>query len=301
MKRNSIIAVIILGVCMCLTLTACNYPDVVEIQPSQTAFLIPMMNNTTNQGKFQSEEFLIKNLVASKRILVEKEWVSGNGYMPIARVIIVERKPETREWTESEKNGTSSTNEGLIAESKESIGFMARANCSAQIDESDAPKFLYRYNNKPLKEVMDTEIRAMIESKFVEECSKRTLDEIISNKGDIIKNVKDTVIPYFKDRGINVTVLGLKGELTYLNSKIQESIDAKFSSAQEVITQHNFNEKVLSKAKADAEAVRIQAETMEKSIRLKEIDNQSKAIDKWDGKMPQMVTNGNTMFNIPVK
>ena len=43
------------------TFTGCNYPDVKEIEPSQTAFLIPMVNNTSKQASFQSEEFLKKD------------------------------------------------------------------------------------------------------------------------------------------------------------------------------------------------------------------------------------------------
>jgi hypothetical protein len=194
-------------------------------------------------------------------------------------LIIVERKPETREWTEVAKTGTTSKNEGIAAESKESIGFMARMNCSAQIDESDAARFLYRYNNKTLANTMDTEIRARIESKFVEECAKRNLDDILVNKSEIMKAVRDDVIPYFKERGITITVIGLKGELTYLNAEIQAAIDNKFKTAQALVSQRNENERIVSKAKADAEAINIQVSSINQTIRLKELEVASKMAD----------------------
>jgi hypothetical protein len=200
-------------------------------------------------------------------------------YVPTQNLIIVERKPETREWTEKEGTGTTNKNEGISAESKESIGFMARMNCSAQIDEPDAAKFLYRYNNKSLSDIMDTEIRARIESKFVEEAAKRNLEDLLVQKADIMNAVRADVTPYFKERGINITVIGLKGDLTYLNPEIQASIDKKFRTAQDTISQRNENERIVSKAKADADAINIQAQSINQTIRLKELEVASKKAD----------------------
>ncbi|HEX9058724.1 MAG TPA: SPFH domain-containing protein [Clostridia bacterium] len=283
-------------------------PEIVTIEPSQTAFLIPLDGKTSNQKEFMSEQFLNNAKVATKQVEIPHRWLqegkmeSTGKWIPSARLIIVERKPETREWTETEKTGTSNKDEGIVAESKESIGFLARMNCSAQIDESDAVRFLYRYNNKPLSEVMDSEIRARVESDFVEQCSKYNLDEILQNKENIMKALRNDVLPYFKDRGITITTIGLKGEFTYLNAEIQKSIDEKFKSSQSLVTQKNENERVLSKAKADAEALQIQSQSIEKSLKLKELENQSKAIDKWDGKMPQYIGGSQgSIFNIPAK
>ncbi len=283
-------------------------PEIVTIEPSQTAFLIPLDGKTSNQKEFMSEQFLNDAKVATKQVEIPHRWLqegkmeSTGRWIPSARLIIVERKPETREWTETEKTGTSNKDEGIVAESKESIGFLARMNCSAQIDETDAVRFLYRYNNKPLSEVMDSEIRARVESDFVEQCSKYNLDEILQNKENIMKALRNDVLPYFKDRGITIATIGLKGEFTYLNAEIQKSIDEKFKSSQSLVTQKNENDRVLSKAKADAEALQIQSQSIEKSLKLKELENQSKAIDKWDGKMPQYVGgNQGAIFNIPTK
>ncbi len=308
MKKVFLMVILILT--MVFLFTGCmkpyDKPELVTISPSQTAFLIPLQGETSSQKEFMSEKFLQDSKVATKEIQIPHRWLqegrmSNNGkYIPSATLIIVERKPETREWTENQSTGTSSKNEGIVAESKESIGFMARMNCSAQIDEVDAVKFLYRYNNKTLAEIMDTEIRAKIESAFVEQCSKYTLEEILLNKEKIMTDVRQPVISYFSERGITITVIGMKGEFTYLNKDIQEAIDNKFKTAQALITQKDENERILSKAKADAEAVRIQSESIEKSIKLKELENQSKAIDKWNGQPPSYMTNGeNTIFSMP--
>jgi len=307
------LGLVIGSVVLSLSLMACkpfDKPEIVTIEPSQTAFVIPLDGKTSDQGSFMSEEFLKNAKVATKQVQIPHRWLKeGRGaifekgrWIPSAKLIVVERKPVTREWTEDNKTGTSAKNQGVIAESKESIGFMSRVNCSAQIDEADAVKFLYRYNNKSLEDIMDTEIRARIESKFVEQCSKLTLEEILINKESIMKNVRDDATTYFKDRGVTITVIGLKGEFTYLNAEIQKAIDEKFKSAKALESQRNENQRTLERAKAEAEAVRIQAETIAQQIKLRELENQAKAIEKWDGKLPTYMTGGGgTIFNLPVE
>jgi len=80
-----------------------NVPDMVTIEPSQTAFLVPLEGQTSNQGSFDSEAFLQSAKVASKRIIIPKRWRStGRGndgeYIPTMRVIVVERHPVSALW-----------------------------------------------------------------------------------------------------------------------------------------------------------------------------------------------------------
>lgn len=287
-------------------------PEFVTIEPSQTAFMIPL-DTSSEQQHLASEEFLKRAQVATKRVKILHMWVkqgylSNSGkYLPTVRVVVVERKPVSREWTESASTGTSTKNQGITAESRESIGFIARMNCAAQVDEADAARFLYRYNNKPLEELMDTEVRALVESTFVEECARLNLDQIWVKKDDIMKAVRATVLPYFKERGVTITVLGLKGELTYMSAEIQKAIDQRFTAAQELKSQRDINQRSLEKARADAQAASIisasgnrdyQLRMMEQQFRLRALENQAKAIEKWNGSTPQAVGSG-TLLSLP--
>lgn len=224
-------------------------------------------------------------------------------WIPTVKVIVVERKPVTREWTEDEKTGTSTQNQAIVAETRESLRVVARMNCVAQIDEADATRFLFRYNNKPLEEIMDSEIRARIESKFVEQCAKYYLrDEqngILAHKFNIMQSVRDYVIAYFKDRGITINVIGLKGDFTY-DADVQKSINDRFITMQQ-------------KQKADndayvAERLRTSG-GMDYQLRLKQLeiqklqqDNIAKAIEAWKGgaPMPQALGGNGFLFNIPI-
>lgn len=276
-----------------------NKPKFEEITPSQTAFLIPMTGDTTQQGVFESEELLQESKVASKRVQIPREWVktgriSWSGkYMDTHQLVIVERKPETREW-QNGTDGTSAKNQGVTAESKESIGFTASVNCSAQIDEKNAVKFLYRYNNKTLESIMDTEIRARVESKFVEECSERTLEQIIANKTEIMDSVRNDVVPYFAERGVTITSLGLKGEFTYLDASIQKSMNAKFTAEKELQAQEAINNKNISEAEANKKVIEIQAQTLDAQLELKKLDIMEKMVEKWNGQLSKV--GGNSPF-----
>ena len=81
MKRNLkkiIIAAVGLAACMtCLTGCVKPYdtPEFVTIEASQTAFLIPLTDDTSNQASFASEELLEQAKVATKEIQIPHRWV----------------------------------------------------------------------------------------------------------------------------------------------------------------------------------------------------------------------------------
>lgn len=290
------IITLMLALVMCLTLfTGCrkpyDTPEFVTIEPHQTAFLIPLIGDTTNQASFESEEMLMQAKVSTKEIQIPHRWVQTGRkhwqgeYRDTMALIIVDRSPVTREWSSTDGVGTSAVNQAIYAESSESIGFSAGMNCSAQIySEEDAVKFLYCYNNKPLSEIMDSEIRARVESKFVEECASRTLNEILTEKEEIMAAVREDVTTYFAERGITITVLGMKDGLEYDDPDIQTSINEKFSSEMKLTTQENENQRIISEAEALAEANRILSESLTDEVLKQQM------YEKWDGKLPEVVT-----------
>lgn len=277
-----------------LTFTGCvrpyDTPEFVTIEPSQTAFLIPLVGDTEQQASFESEELLSNAKVAMKEVQIPHRWVQTGRWdwvgewRPTAKLIVVERKPETREWCSTDGVGTSAQNQAIYAESAESIGFSVGMNCSAQIDsEKDAVRFLYSYNNKTLADIMDSEIRARVESNFVEQCAKRTLNEILVEKEEIMAAVRADVEAYFSAKGITITVLGMKDGLEYDDPQIQTSINEKFSSEQKLVTQENENKRILSEAQAIAEANRILSESITDDVLRQQY------IEKWNGVLPQYV------------
>ena len=286
---------------MMFSLTSCIKPYVmsqfVVIEPSQTAFLVPLIGDTTNQENFESEEMLNELKVATKEIQIPHRWVqtkrwSWQGeYKPSSRVIVVERKPETREWIND-----GAVNDGIQAKTKDDIKFTVNLACTAQIDEANAARFLYRYNNKALAEIMDDEVKTKITSAVVGECAKYNQNELSSNTETIMEKVSENVIPYFEERGITITALGLTGDFVYSDS-VQKSIDQRFQAEKEAESQEIKNQQEIANAETEVKIAQMEAQAiletqsvMDAEIRLKELENQKAWVEKWDGSVPQVVT-----------
>lgn len=314
MKNTKKITLILALLLASVSLTSCikpyDTPEFVTIEASQTAFLIPLIGDTTEQASFQSEELLAQAMVATKEVQIPHRWVQtgrwdwAGEWRDSAKLIVVERTPETREWSSTKDVGTSTQNQAIYAESSESIGFSVGMNCSAQIyTEDDAVKFLYSYNNKTLAEIMDSEIRARVESKFVEECANYTLNDILNSKEKIMTAVRDDVTAYFADKGITITVLGMKDGIEYDDPEIQKAINEKFSSEQLLTTQKNNNAVILSKAQAEADALLVaaQAEADANKLLAESITDELiewQKYEKWNGALPSVTGADGTIIDM---
>lgn len=306
MKKTNIkkIAVLALTLIMlCAVFTGCvkpyDTPEFVTIEASQTAFLIPLVGDTTDQGAFDSEELLLERKVATKEIQIPHRWVQTGRwgwigeYRDSATLIVVERKPVSRSWESGDSTATSS-NRAIFGGSSDNIGIYVGMNCTAMIEEKDAAKFLYRYNNTPLEVIIDTDIKKMVEDRFNVETAKYVSTELGAKKGEIMDAVKEYVVDYFKDYGITITVLGLKEDISYENPEIQKAIDAKFASEQELVIQQNKNEANLAKAEAEAQAMLLTAQAQAEANRILAeslTDGVLKQMyyEKWNGKLPDVL------------
>ena len=272
-RKFIVLALMVLAIC---GLTGCrkpyDKPEFVTIEASQTAFLIPLVGDTTDQASFASEELLEQAKVATKEIQIPHRWVqtgrrSWRGeYRAAAKLIVVERKPVSRSWN-SGATAADSAN-AIWGETSDGIGIYVGMSCSAQINEDDATKFLYRFNNTPLETIIDNEIKTMVKDEFNRQVSKYASTELHVNKEKIMTSVKDAVTTYFKEYGITLTVLGMNEGLTFENPSIQEAIDKKFASEQELVTQQNKNDVALAKAQAEADAAVIAAEADAKVLQI---------------------------------
>lgn len=300
MKFKKLVVLLLVIVMTCTMFTGCrkpyDKPEFVTIEASQTAFLIPLVGDTTTQSAFESEELLAEAKVATKEIQIPHRWVQMGRrhwygeWKPSATLIVVERKPVSRSW-ESGDSAAASSNRAIFGETADQIGIYVGMNCTAMIEEKDAAKFLYRYNNTPLEIVIDTDIKKLVEDRFNVESAKYTSTELGAAKGEIMEAVKNFVIPYFKEYGITITVLGMKEGVSYENDKIQKAIDEKFASEQELVIQQNKNEAAIAKAEADAKAKIMDAEAQAKANALLTESLTPELLEKmyyekWDGKLP---------------
>ena len=310
---KKIVTLVLIAVMICCCFTGCvkpyDKPEFVKIEASQTAFLIPLTGDTSEQASFASEELLDQAKVATKEIQIPHRWVqtgrkSWKGeWRPSATLIIVERKPVSRSW-ESGTSAATSANRAIFAETSDGIGIYVGMNCTALIEESDATKFLYRYNNTPLETIIDTDIKKLVEDEFNMAVAKYKSTELLDYKTDIMESVKQNVTSYFKEYGITITVLGLKEGISYENNAIQLAIDETFASEQELEIQRNKNDANVAKAEAEAEAMIIQAEAQAEANRILSESITDEILEqmyyeKWNGVLPTFYGADDALIQIP--
>ena len=219
-----------------LVLVSCTWrpfdrPEYVEIDTSESAFLIPLEGDTMNQSSFQSAQFLDQKKVAAKRIQITHRWnqtgrmPSSGEWIPSVRLVKVDRRPVTREWTNSTRTGTSAKQEAVAAETKDSVNFSMGISCTARIPEDLAAVYLYAYPSKSLAEMMDSEVRAHIQEAVSTESAKYDFDHLRSKKNEVMTAVKQDLVPFFKAKGIEITTVAMLGGLNFENPEIQKAID----------------------------------------------------------------------------
>jgi hypothetical protein len=272
-------------------------PEYIEIQPNQSAFLIPLTGaNKTSQQKFMSESYLIDNKVAAKRIQIPHVQVESgvaterNKFVPSAKLIIVDRTPYNREWVKSTTKGSAATDQSISFESAESVEGYTGIAISAFVKEEDAAKFLYFFgtsgtvnpadpnsnfasvaNGKSLAEVMDNNVRMKIQSLVAREFGKRTTIDGIKQKAEIMTIVEQEVKATFASKGITIDFMGYAEGLTF-SKEVQASLDQIFISSLDNQT-YPIRLKMMDIKKQEAD------------IRLK--DSTGAAMQKWNGSIPQ--------------
>jgi hypothetical protein len=268
-----------------------DVPEFQEIDTSDSAFLIPLEGDTTKQQMFPSVEFLNEQKVAAKRVQIPHRWqqmgfLPGSGhYVNTVRLVKVDRKPVTREWTRSAHTGTTAKDEAVFAESKDSINFTMGVTCTANIPEDLAATFLYTYPSKSLAEIMDSEIRARVQQVLAEEAAHHLFNEMLGKKVEMITAVRTDMVPFFEKRGIKISTIGMLGGIQFENNEIQKAIDDSIKAQQQKTVaeakreaQEVENKRLKMEAVATAENESLKAESqakLKKLLALAEVEAQA--------------------------
>ena len=220
---------ILLGLVMTLGFVGCKPVDqqvFVEAGNSDTVFNIEM-EGEGEQASLDSEAYLEENLVQARRIQITYRWIStgrwynwwSGYYKHNEQIVIVDRKPETREWTADVDSGTTAKDEAIWVESRDSVGFSTGISITARIADKDAAvKFLYNYpatadpertidcsditgkddyevKSTSLADIMDVEIRTKVQEVFADESAKYGMDELRAKKTNLLSVLRGDELP----------------------------------------------------------------------------------------------------------
>jgi hypothetical protein len=303
-------------------------PVFVNVENNQTAYVIPLEGVHGGEVKFDSVGYLEQKKVAAKRIELAQRWNQTgrfyfNGdYIPLQRVITVDRAPVNRQWEPGKQS-----KHALWMESSDSIGFSTGFSITALILEPDTSQFLWYYKGDSLSHVLDEEGRNRILSVAGKEAASYKMDDLRDKKNELIDKVRADIIPYFKERGITISTIGMFGGFEYENAEIQNAIDKTFIAQQVKVTntalltaQADENARIQSKAIADAEAIKSKGKGEAEAkyavfdaearglravnealtaanqnpalVELKRIDVQKLQAERWDGHYPTWYMGG---------
>lgn len=359
------IGMAILALTLLVSSTGCSFfmkpyheELLVDITTSETPFLVEL-EGENSQGTVETEEYLKSKLIFSRRVQIPYRWKQTHRYImwengstgkwiPSAKLIVVDRAPVTREWVADSVN--KSNDQGIWVESSDSIGFSTGITITARIEHNDdAIKFLYNYPPRAnrqvvasggdpfnvevarLEEIMDTEIRGSIQTVFAEQAALDTMDNLREKKDEIIKKIREEVVPLYKERGITITNLGQFGGFTYENKETQDAIDNVFQAQQDQevakaeakaaeerkvalkLLGEGEAAKALEIARGKSEAIRLEAdakayetEQLQKNaeayLQLKSFEVELKRLEKWNGQYPQYLIEGvpgNSLLQLP--
>lgn len=334
LNKINLLAVILVGM---VALSACKPykgTKVVEIAPNQTAFLLPAVGDTSTQQKFDSVDFLKQSQVAAKIVeITYREHKVGRGwwaidFVPNQILILVDRSPESRQWTYNPEAGTSGTNQAIALESQESIGFYHGVVVNAVIEEADAATFLYYYGGAGvggdvaetgvqltvgLDQVMDSFVRTWVADKLYAEFKALPLEDGQTQAADIFARIEETARGYFKTYGITILDLGGIEGLVFDSEEVQNTIDQKFERAAQATSQAIENQRQIDisraqiqiaqsqatqtvvAAQAQAEALRLQGEEL---AQYPDIINYTLA-QQSRGNVPSVLVTGQDSYTMP--
>ena len=227
-------------------LTACGPAkvlDIKEIKPNETCWVIPLDSSSLGgQVKFNSVDFLNQRKVSAKRIMIDKVerstgrlW-SDYEWIPAVRVITVDRSLVTREWTDSDKTGTSGRNEAIRVVTKDSVKLKVGLTITASIDEDDASTYLYFHGEKSLADVVDQNVRSFAVAELTKEYSQMSLSEAQTNGPSIYTKLFADAVGVFKAKGITIQYLGNAEGLEYDDPAVQAAINASYTAQQDAKT-----------------------------------------------------------------
>ena len=284
-------------------------PDVIEIKPNETCWVIPLDAMSGDQAKFNSVEYLNQHKVATKRVWVDKvKRVTGRmpwdyEWIPSVRVITVDRSLVTREWTDNANTGTSEKSQGIPVVTKDSVQLVVGLTVTMNIEEEDASTYLYYHGDRKLSDVADQNVRSYAVAELTREYSQLLLTDAQVQGPAIYSKLFADAKEAFKQKGVTVQYLGNAEGLHYVDPRVQESINNKYIAEQDskTATQQQYAQKIRNEtmvmtkqAEADAANKLFAAEQATKfqvdlQVALLQAQAQYAMATNWNGKLPESI------------
>jgi regulator of protease activity HflC (stomatin/prohibitin superfamily) len=220
---------------------------------------------------------------------------------------------QTAKWTANLKEGSES-NEEITFTNKDGMQFAADISLSYHLEASKVPHFYVQFRTDHMDTFTHGFLRNVARDAFDQNGGKYTIEQIMGDNAEFIKNVTEIVQKKVEPFGVIIDQFGLIGA-PRPPQQIQQAINDKAAAKQTaekkenelrqanadaakvVATAKGAAAAAVAAAEGEAEAIRIQAEANAKGNRLlsESITDkvlELKRLEKWDGQLPYI--NGGT-------
>lgn len=200
----------------------------------------------------------------------------------------------------ADERGDSEADESFTASSAEGKAIDIDLTFTYQYKPEDVKDVFVKFKGQSGKEVRDSFIKPNIISWTKEVVARYNVADILgSEKANVNIALTDYIGKKFEPYGITVSNVSLIN--VGVDEKTREVINNKIAAQQNAETQKIENQTKVDKAKADAEAKLIEAEAEAKANELKKKSLSKEIIQemylqKWDGKLPEVSTDGNSII-----
>ena len=168
------------------------------------------------------------------------------------------------------------------------------------VDKNNANN-LYKEVGKDYQTVL---IEPAILESIKQGISQYTAEETITKRSEVADVIINLLKEKLENKGVTVTALNIT-DLSFseeFDTAVEQKqiVEQETQKAQYELEKAKVeNEKKIENAKADAEVMRQQNEQItDNYLRLKEIENEQKAIEKWNGQLPTTTSNAIPFINV---
>lgn len=191
---------------------------------------------------------------------------------------------------------------GIDAATRDLQSVTAEVAVIFSVDSADV-KDVYR-NYRAVENLQSRALQPVIEEAFKAAASANTAEELITKReiirDKLLKSIREKLQPHYVTvKDVNITnFMFSQGFTNSVESKVKAEQEAK-KAEHDLARIRTEGEQRVATAKAEAEAIRAQAEAINKQGGAEYV--QLKWIEKWDGKLPttQLGANASTLVNIP--
>jgi len=205
----------------------------------------------------------------------------------------------TYTYTQSVNEGKSN-NEEFNFQDKNGLGLSADIAVSYSVSTVLAPRLFQKYRTDA-DGIIAGPLRNAIRNALVNRAAAMGVEEIYGpRKQELLNSVQNDVAAYFAPYGLNVEKLFWAGNvrvpdvvLAQINNKIANEQHALAAQAQVATVQAEAQQRI-AQAEGEAKAIQVQGDTLRSNPQVLQL----RAIEKWDGHLPQVMSGATPFINI---